>query len=312
MTLLPNQFDRDVSPAMLIAHIDPDDSGHTEPLSEHLTAVRQTGGQFGRRFGCGVLAGFLGGSHDFGKAAPDVQDYLWDAAGDSSEEEREAPQGANPRHGPDHSSAGAQFSEKAIPGIGLLLAYAAAGHHAGMPDGIGSSSSSLESRLHKTLPDWESKARKELPADLFECDLAAVGKEARPFLSLGDGYSLAFLTRMLFSCLVDADFLATERFMDGNRSQEREGVAGRDFVSLQGKLDDYFERLAGKAATGGLSGTSVNAIREEVRADCIAAATLSAGLFSLTVPTGGGKTRPTASSASDFPGNRIAPTLGFC
>lgn len=273
-----------------IAHVDPENPERTESLFGHLEAVRQLAKQFGRRFGCGSLAEFTGRSHDFGKAAPNVQDYLWDAAGDSSEEENEAPQGANHGRGPDHSSAGAQFLEKAIPGLGLLLAYAAAGHHAGMPDGVGSSGSSLENRLRKQLPDWESAARGNLPEELFECDLAAMGKEALTFLSSGDGYSLAFLTRMLFSCLVDADFLATERFMDGNRSQEREGIAGRDFVSLQGKLDDYFGRLAEKAATEGLSGTSVNAVREEVRADCIASASLPPGLFTLTVPTGGGKT----------------------
>ncbi len=177
---------------------------------------------------------------------------------------------------------------KAIPGLGLLLAYAAAGHHGGIPDGIGSSS--LENRLRKALQDWEPKARQELPTDLFECDLSAIRQEILPFLSSGDGYSLAFLTRMLFSCLVDADFLETERFMDGNRSKERESVAGQDLVSLQGRLDDYLDRLAGKATAAGLFSSPVNGIREEVRADCIAAACLPPGLFTLTVPTGGGKT----------------------
>ena len=117
-----------------------------------------------------------------------------------------------------------------------------------------------------------------------------MGKEAFPFLSSGDGYSLAFLTRMLFSCLVDADFLATERFMNGVRAGERESVAGLDFVSLQKKLDDHLAGLAAKTAAFGLHESPVNAIREEVRKDCVSAAALSPGLFTLTVPTGGGKT----------------------
>ena len=259
-------------------------------MSDHLTAVRQTAKQFGLRFGCGALAEFLGGSHDFGKAAPDVQDYLWSAVGDCSEEDENENQNVKHRHGPDHSSAGGQYAEKSLPGLGLLLAYATAGHHAGMPNGIDSSASSLANRLRKQLPDWESAARRELPADLFECDLAAIGKEALPFFSAGDGYSLAFLTRMLFSCLVDADFLETECFMDNNRSWERKSVAGRDFVSLQKKLNAFFGRLGTKVAAAGLSSSSVNAIREEVRADCVAAASLPPGLFTLTVPTGGGKT----------------------
>lgn len=290
VTQHPDQFDRKAHPARLIAHVDPDDAGRTELLSEHVTAVRQIAERFGRRFGCGVLSGFLGGSHDFGKAAPDVQDYLWSAAGDCSEEDEGKDQEPRRKHGPDHSSAGGQYAAKSLPGLGLLLAYATAGHHAGMPDGIGSSASSLENRLRKILPDWESAARKELPADLFECDLAAIGREALPFVSNGDGYSLAFLTRMLFSCLVDADFLATERFMDGNRADERDSIAGRDFVSLKEKLEDHFRKLSAKVTALGTADSAVNVIRDEVRKDCIAAASLPPGLFTLTVPTGGGKT----------------------
>lgn len=159
-----------------------------------------------------------------------------------------------------------------------------------MPDGIRQSTSSLENRLRKALPDWETPARKELPPESFMCDLSAIGKEALPFVSEGDGYSLAFLARMLFSCLVDADFLATERFMDGRRADERETIAGQDFVSLQGKLDDHFRKLAAKVAAAGVANSNVNTIREEVRNDCVAAASLPPGLFTLTVPTGGGKT----------------------
>ena len=281
---------RQIKDRPLIAHVDPVDPARTELLSEHATAVQLLAKQFGSRFGCGVLAGFVGGSHDFGKAILNVQDYLWSAAGDCSEEDGPDNRNAPQKRGPDHSSAGAQFLEKSIPGLGLLLAYAAAGHHAGMPDGIGSSGSSLKNRLRKQLPDWESTARRNLPEDLFAGDLSAIAKEAFPFLSPGDGYSLAFLTRMLFSCLVDADFLATERFMNGDRFKERESIAGQDFVSLQKKQDDYFARLAGKAAASGLSSSPINDIREEVRADSIAAASLPPGLFTLTVPTGGGKT----------------------
>lgn len=290
MTQYPDQFYRNDSPARLIAHIDPNNSGRIEALAEHLTAVRQIAERFGRRFGCGTLAKFLGGSHDFGKAAPDVQDYLWSAAGDCSEDGEDENLIVKHRHGPDHSSAGGQYAARSLPGLGLLLAYATAGHHAGMPDGISSSASSLENRLRKQLPDWESAARKELPADLFECDLAAMGREALPFVSNGDGYSLAFLTRMLFSCLVDADFLATERFMDGNRADERDSIAGRDFVFLKEKLDDHFRKLSAKVTASGAADSAVNVIRDEVRKDCIAAASLPPGLFTLTVPTGGGKT----------------------
>lgn len=270
----------------LIAHVDSRDQQRIEPLSEHLLAVQKEAHRFGSVFGCGETARFLGSIHDFGKASAGVQDYLWAAAGDCSEEDEPREQNVKCKRGPDHSSAGGQFAERSVQGLGLLLAYATTGHHAGMPDGIGSSHSSLENRLSKPLPEWEVPARKDLPADLFECNLGAIGKEVRSFLD-GDGYSLAFLTRMLFSCLVDADFLATERFMDGNRADARESIVGRGLVPLQAKLDAYFKTLATKSAA---TNSPVNVIRKEVREDCVAAAALPPGLFTLTVPTGGGKT----------------------
>ena len=283
---------RETGDRPLIAHVDPNDQNRTESLTEHLLAVQVEAQKFGNRFGCGEIAKFLGGIHDFGKAAQNVQDYLWSAAGECSEEETEEEvneQKNSRKRGPDHSSAGGQFSERALPGLGLLLAYAVTGHHGGMPDGI-SPKASLEKRLKKMLPDWEVTAHKELPAGLFEYDRAAICREATPFLSNGGGYSLAFLTRMLFSCLVDAEVITTERFMNRERADERESIAGREFASLQARLDAHFEKLAAKVLASGTADSPVNVIREEVRADCVSAASLPPGLFTLTVPTGGGKT----------------------
>lgn len=278
----------------LIAHVDPTNPQHVELLEDHLRSVCCIAKSFGARFGCETLAGVVGACHDFGKAAEEVQDYLRSAAGECTEndeaEDVAKEQTKSRKHGPDHSSAGGQFVEGCLPGLGLLLAYAIAGHHAGMPNGIDASHSSLEKRLTKKLQNWEAVARKRLPEELFVCDRKTVGKETVRFLENGDGYSLAFLARMLFSCLVDADFLATERFMDQIRADERESIAGRDFASLLAKLDTYFERLEARVSESGVGGAPVNIIREEVRKDCIAAAYLSPGLFTLTVPTGGGKT----------------------
>lgn len=274
----------------LIAHIDPGHPNRTESLFEHLESVRQLARQFGQRFGCGSLAESVGRAHDFGKAAPDVQDYLWDAAGECDEEDEDPAAGAQKHRGPDHSSAGAQFLHRLVPGLGTILAYAAAGHHGGLPDGIADAGSSLQNRLKKTLHDWEKPARAELPKDFFGADQPALALEAKPFLEAGSGYSIAFLARMLFSCLVDADFLATESFMDGERNSVRASIAGQDFAGLQTALDAHVATLARKAAATGASLSTVNAVREEVRKDCVTAAALPPGLFTLTVPTGGGKT----------------------
>lgn len=100
---------------------------------------------------------------------------------------------------------------------------------------------------------------------------------------MGGENGLALWLRMLFSCLVDADFLDTEQFMDGKKTQERGG-----FVTLEtllGTLDKHVGKLMAAAFP-----TQVNRVRAEVLHQCRERASDSPGIFSLTVPTGGGKT----------------------
>ncbi|MEQ1674895.1 MAG: CRISPR-associated helicase Cas3', partial [Candidatus Nitrotoga sp.] len=89
--------------------------------------------------------------------------------------------------------------------------------------------------------------------------------------------------RMLFSCLVDADFLDTEAFMDGDKAAARSGY--RDIADLMDRFDKYMAALAVNA-----DNTPVNIIRADILRQCRDKAAHAPGLFSLTVPTGGGKT----------------------
>jgi CRISPR-associated endonuclease/helicase Cas3 len=88
---------------------------------------------------------------------------------------------------------------------------------------------------------------------------------------------------MVYSCLVDADFLDTERFMDEEESQWRQGYPSLEI--LHAKLKAHLEQLTAKAST-----TPINGHRADILNQCLSAADLPPGLFSLTVPTGGGKT----------------------
>ena len=181
----------------------------------------------------------------------------------------------------DHSTAGARHAAEAVPDWGQLPAYAIAGHHAGLPD-AGGGPSSLEHRLDSKLIE---------PVDAAPEHILAPGEPLTlPSLSIDPAdrrrasFQLAFFTRMLFSCLVDADYLATEAFMDPARASSRP-AGDVTLESMRQALDVYLGQLA-----EGAEPSAVSERRAEVLQACRAAAEREPGLFSLTVPTGGGKT----------------------
>jgi CRISPR-associated endonuclease/helicase Cas3 len=96
-----------------------------------------------------------------------------------------------------------------------------------------------------------------------------------------NGFSL--WVRMLFSCLVDADFLDTEAHFDANKSARREG-----FPTLEQMRVALNAHMVAKAVEA--TASEVNTLRADILRQCRAKAALPAGFFSLTVPTGGGKT----------------------
>jgi CRISPR-associated endonuclease/helicase Cas3 len=180
----------------------------------------------------------------------------------------------------DHSTAGAQHAVAVVKPWGRLLAYVIAGHHAGLADASGSPSS-LDGRLDKRVEPYDAAPSQVLDAGeplVFPPLAIDLSDESRA------AFQVALLTRLLFSCLVDADFLATEAFMDAARSTERP-TNNVSLQSIRDVLDSYLDDLSANSEP-----TDVNKRRSEVLAACREASELSPGLFSLTVPTGGGKT----------------------
>ncbi|EGV28561.1 CRISPR-associated HD domain protein [Thiorhodococcus drewsii AZ1] len=223
-----------------------------------------------------VSARLLGLWHDLGKFSDEFQNYLSNSA--ASEDDSHTIESSGKV---DHSTAGAQHAAQALPGIGILLAYAIAGHHAGLPDAIDQTRSCLQARLSKDVPDWAPSVPEPLlsippiPAKALPADLGS-GK-ACPF-------SIAFFTRMIFSCLTDADFLATESFMAPERTSARPHVPLGIIDRMDRHLTDW---LAQHFST---PTTSVQHARHKVLTACMEKAEQPPGLYSLTVPTGGGKT----------------------
>ncbi|WP_130471585.1 CRISPR-associated endonuclease Cas3'' [Candidatus Magnetaquicoccus inordinatus] len=213
-------------------------------------------------------ARMLGLWHDLGKASAHFQHYLH-AVGDPHNLEK---QGRI-----DHSSAGAQHSASTIPFFGTLLAFAIAGHHTGLPDWHGDSEGTLKKRLHKKTTPWQANT----PAELLVGD--RLQQVTRQMTLPPDPFAIAFLLRMLFSCLTDADLLATEAFLDPQRTSQRHPPLP-SMAQLVGHLERYLaERFA-------QSEGEVNRQRQNIASFCRQAADLPPGFFSLTVPTGGGKT----------------------
>lgn len=249
-------------------------------MQEHLDATRVLAGAFAAKFGLRETVETLARFHDLGKFSEEFQHYLRQSVGDSEETF------ARRAHGPDHSTAGAKFISEKLPRLGILLAYAIAGHHAGLPNGIDSGNGALDNRLHhKEIPEWWLNAQAALPAAFFSTDYEKIFREIKPMVqrSAAPAYTLSFLVRMAFSCLVDADFLATEQFMNVKRSALRERGAETALPNLKKRLDAYMARFDGNVS-------NIGKIRNEIREDCLAAATHPPGIFRLAVPTGGGKT----------------------
>lgn len=245
-----------------------------EPLARHLQEVADTAAGFAAPFDSGDWAELLGALHDVGKAREAFQKYLLSANGltDLSYD-------AAPEH--NHSGAGACWAAAKFGKLGRILAYCIAGHHAGLPDWAGgvAPNGALQRRLEteKTVLDEPAVA---------EWLRAHEGKwsawEPVPPWKCKDR-DVSFWIRMLFSCLVDADFLCTERFMSPEQAGGRGG-----YPPLAELAATFFAKLDEKEQAA--PATEVNRIRAKIRAHCEEAAQQPPGLFSLTVPTGGGKT----------------------
>ncbi|HUP47811.1 MAG TPA: CRISPR-associated endonuclease Cas3'' [Thermoanaerobaculia bacterium] len=241
-----------------------------QPLEEHLRNVGELAARFASAFAAAEWGRYAGLWHDLGKYSEAFQSYLRIA---SSED----PHVAETVGRIDHSTAGAQHAASAVEVLGHLLAYAISGHHGGLPDGR-SGGPCLERRLEKHIEDWG-----DAPSSLTTCPGLEPPSALLHALRTGNAFSIAFFTRMVFSCLVDADFLDTERFMAPAKATAR-GEWQRDALArMEDALDSHIASLE-------VAPTEVNANREKVRDACLAAATIEPGLFSLTVPTGGGKT----------------------
>ena len=254
-----------------LAHVRQDDDGRWLPhlLDDHLRGVATLAESFATAFAADDWAKLAGLWHDLGKYRPAFQRYIRGASGYDAHIET-APGRV------DHSTAGALYAMERMKGLGRILAYPIAGHHAGLPDwqSAAAPASSLAHRLQQADLLAETLAQSP-PADILNA--------SSPTSDPGGQRHHALWIRLLFSCLLDADFLDTEQFMDPDRFSLRGQYPA--LAELEPRFDAHMAALAARA-----DDTPVNRMRAVVLERCRNAAEQAPGLFSLTVPTGGGKT----------------------
>lgn len=269
-----------------IAHLA--DDGREHALSEHLERVGGLARQFASKWQAGAFGQAAGVLHDLGKYACDFQSYIR-AANRSAVERRDAgieqdETSRNPRRGQvDHSSAGALKARELYGPLGELLAFVIAGHHAGLanrPD-LHNRLERKKDRLGDTLAGGPPAALLSMQPLVAPFSTTPTNAEEAERIKR----RLEFWIRMLFSALCDADFLDTEEFFDSGRAQVRAEPRNVSIEALLAKLSAHVDAKQAAAPP-----TVVNAVRGEVRAAAVGAATAAPGIFTLTVPTGGGKT----------------------
>ena len=252
---------------------------HWQTLQSHSVNVGEMAEEFARVFGAQEIAYQTGKLHDLGKYSEPFNQRL--------------------HGGPsvDHATAGAKIAvERWGNVIGKLMAFCIAGHHAGLANGNGEGDNrrTLKQRLAlqfgADIPALDNLWQQEikLPQNLSAPPLKADAHH--PF------FSYAFFTRMLYSCLVDADYLDTEAFYLKleNKANERGGYPKLN--ALQHNFNQFINAFrrriteAPEQTEAEKRNAALNRLRSEILEHAVEQAAQAQGLFTLTVPTGGGKT----------------------
>ncbi|MBM4259126.1 MAG: CRISPR-associated helicase Cas3' [Deltaproteobacteria bacterium] len=263
-------------PAIARVRRNDDGSFDIHHLEDHLRAVADLAGEFASSFGHSDWGRLAGLWHDLGKYSPAFQGYISRESGFNREEAHI--EGGNGRV--NHSSAGALHAVKELDGgAGRLLAYLIAGHHAGLPDWYSSGEYPLSSLSQRLEDEQHLRAISDvtIPPDVLRPKIIPGTKPP------GGTQGVALWLRMLFSCLVDGDRLDAAKFMGGEK--ERSRGAFSTVTELRNKLDMHMAQLMAQAKP-----TPVSQVRAEVLRQCRERASNLPGIYSLTVPTGGGKT----------------------
>lgn len=247
-----------VEKRLIISHVRESDK-EIQTNDEHQQGVAKMTESFAAEFGMGDFGKVMGLLHDKGKEQTEWQKYIQGVTGYKTEY-------AYVKKSPHHAYVGAVIAKKLYPSIYPLIAQPIAGHHRGLYD----------------YSDYEEEIKRLIPNDIIIGDKIQCASMKLPKTEFGEE-DLHHLIRMLFSCLVDADSLDTEQFLNPEQSKLRGCCTSMQ--ELLKMMESHLQTLRMTALD-----TEVNQIRNYVQNQCVKESQGERGFYSLTVPTGGGKT----------------------
>ncbi len=239
---------------LIISHVRQSDRA-IQDNDTHMRGVAERAAQFASEFGMGEWGRVMGMLHDKGKEKNAFQQHILKETG---LEPRAVVRGDY-----SHAYVGALIAKQLFPKYYRMIDNALMGHHRGLYD-----DGDREKVQESILPN-------DVVVDRINADLSVP--------KITEKKDVHHLLRMLYSCLVDADYLDTEAFVQPEQSKKRGGHVS--LVDLESKLEAYLRGLKDNAAH-----TDVNKVRDDVQKYCLDGCNGPQGYYSLTVPTGGGKT----------------------
>ena len=298
-----------------IAHVREKDK-EKQPLLDHLFQVSAFAEEFASKIGLQQAGKILGILHDMGKFSQEFQDYLASGTGILDPDADNYVNAQNLKGKIDHSSAGAQYIWEKFHKIGKagqgrlcgqILSLCIASHHSGMinvlnEEGINIFSKRMskeDKRTHSTecsqiIVEKMNNLDLALRSYTDKNSVRIITEKLREMVSFCptipygisqvDAFTLGLITRFLLSCLVDADRLDSAEFEQPWLKKEREQRA--TWLSWPIAI----ERLEKKLASFDKEHEEINKIRHRISKECLTRATNDQGIYTLSVPTGGGKT----------------------
>lgn len=263
------------------------DSMEIQTLEDHLAGVADLASQFMVSMGLESVGRLVGLLHDLGKASEAFNEYIQG-------------EGKYSRGEIDHSTAGALYLYKREPAphrenINRIIAFemmelAIASHHSGLIDIISTKGENNYSRRIEKPIQYDENIKRIEKQTLEEIEatipLAVSSLESMIQKIMDDSsdvkdhgcFRLGLLNRLLLSVLIDADRIDTISFESDSTYSPRHA----DFQLLSNRLELYLESFP--------SDGNISDIRRKVSDECLSASSRPHGIYTLSVPTGGGKT----------------------